>query len=185
MKTSGFCCETKFGRLVFLGHPTCQDGLEYFFPTFAHLTEGRGGGSTAIETTHFKKGLPNWQLWDVAGSFGADIKSTESIEVPKKHQHTPRARWNSDRCTWMIIYITCVQQGTLVVSKHHASQNLGYACCEVSIKTIWPVYCAAFQCIWALECSAVGPLLPPWGIIPLSSLAATTQHCVRTAHNKR
>ena len=37
----------------------CQDGLEYFFPTFAHLTEGRGGGSTAIETTHFKKGLPN------------------------------------------------------------------------------------------------------------------------------
>ena len=59
MKTSGFCCETKFGRLVFLGHPTCQDGLEYFFPTFAHLTEGRGGGSTAIETTHFKKGLPN------------------------------------------------------------------------------------------------------------------------------
>ena len=40
------------------GVRACQDGLEYFFSIFAHLTEGRGGylGNAHIEPTNFKKG---------------------------------------------------------------------------------------------------------------------------------
>ena len=43
------------------GVKACQDGLQHFFPTFARLTEGRGGvylGSAHLESTHFIKGLP-------------------------------------------------------------------------------------------------------------------------------